>query len=298
VPHDANLGDKNLLVGWRALTTKGSCKTGKLMARPAHLPEYGSPPLDEVVLGIQFNPAAGYQQIRAGEVWALYRDKFPVVEEQQRLAPTFETFGPTIFARPAFQLVQGAEHDRFWFVNKAGDELIQFQSDRLLHNWRRRVGVDRPYPRFDEIAGSLSAEAKALERYFDSLEQQTLDVNQCEMTYINHFPIDDGGEFQHLSDYLKVVTFEDEPDDGAIQYRRTIRADDGTPIARLYCESNAGIRVDGAKVITLNISVRGAPRDSTIDGALAYLKEGRRLIVTEFTSITTDKAHRLWERSK
>lgn len=267
------------------------------MPRPAHLPDYGAPPLNEVVVGIQFRPAQGYQQIRAGEVWALFKERFPVVEEQQRLAPAFETFGAIQVQRAQLEFVQGAEHDRFWFVTEKGDELVQFQSDRLLHNWRQRHGVETCYPRFDSMADTLREQAQKLERYFSSLTPQTLEVNQCEASYINHFSINEHAGFRALDDYLNFINLGQEPpDDMVFRYRRTILGGDGKPTGRLYCDANVGITPEGKQVIMLTLTARGAPAEPTIESAISYLSHGRELIVKEFTAITTDKAHQLWER--
>lgn len=39
------------------------------MNRPKNLLEYDNPPVNEVVLGVQFSTPDGYQQIYSGEVW-------------------------------------------------------------------------------------------------------------------------------------------------------------------------------------------------------------------------------------
>ena len=268
------------------------------MTRPLSLPDYGSPPLNEVVLGIQFRLANAYQQIRAGEVWGLFKDRFPIVEEQPRLPSSFETFGPVQVQRNQIEIVEGAQHDRFWFLTLKRDELIQFQSDRLLHNWRKVDGVETRYPRFELMEETLGKQALKLEAYFNSLEPQSLEINQVEATYINHFPIDEDRQFKFLSDYVRLIEFEIEPDDCTIRYRRTIKDSNGNPTGRLYCESNVGITPKGKLLLTLNLTVRGTPSDSSIGAAMSYLRNGRDMIVNEFTTITTDKAHRLWERTR
>lgn len=112
------------------------------MTRPADLPDFSKPPLNEVVLGVQFSPPAGYTQIQAGEVWNLYRERYPRVEEYMPLPPAYELFGLPGMGQTSnqFSFLEGPLHDRYWFLRTAGDELIQFQNDRLLHNWRK-VGV-------------------------------------------------------------------------------------------------------------------------------------------------------------
>ena len=63
----------------------------RMASRPDHLPDFRKPPLNEVVLGVQFNEPAGYRLIRAFEVWSLFREVYPEVHEQPPLAPIVET---------------------------------------------------------------------------------------------------------------------------------------------------------------------------------------------------------------
>ena len=41
------------------------------MNRPKDLPEYDNPPINEVVLGVQFSTPEGYRQIYADEIWKI-----------------------------------------------------------------------------------------------------------------------------------------------------------------------------------------------------------------------------------
>ncbi|HXY56975.1 MAG TPA: TIGR04255 family protein [Methylocystis sp.] len=266
--------------------------------RPGHLPDYTNPPLTEVVLGVQFAPATGYQQIRAGEVWRLYQSEFPFVEEQQPLAPAFESFGLPFQANAvAFGLVAGAVHDRFWFVSRERDELIQFQQDRLMHNWRK-VGADSgSYPRFENILPRFAKELEALESYFGTLAPQTLKCNQAEISYINLINLADGGIQTTVGKWIRILDFKNlEPDECTIVLRRALIGTNGKRYGRLTCELKSGPHPGGERAIVLALTVRGAPEEPSISSALELLKRGRDLIVEEFTSITTDSAHEIWGR--
>jgi uncharacterized protein (TIGR04255 family) len=266
------------------------------MPRPSHLPDYGSPPLNEVALGIQYRPVDQYQQILAGEVWKLFKSNFPIVEEHPPLDPSFETFGPPEIRAPQFKLLEGAQHDRFWFLSERRDELIQFQSDRLLHNWRKPdIGPATVYPRFETMIEQFTQQAQMLGDYFYSLSKQQLEVTQCEVNYTNHLILDDD-QFSQMSDYIKVMHLDIEPEDTFFRYRRVIEDQDDKKIGRLYCEAQPALKANQQLIISLALTVRGAPSESTIESALAFMREGRDRIVHEFTTITTDKAHKFWER--
>ena len=262
----------------------------EIMSRPDNLPDYQNPPLNEVVLGVQFAPAQGYQQIRAGEVWELYRANFPFVEEQPPLPPAFETFGLPFQGNPLnFGFITGAKHDRFWFLSQNRDEVIQFQQDRLLHNWRKVANANNSYPRFEKIIASFEAELRCLEKYFDGLSTQNIKCNQAEIAYTNHIQLDREGAPSKAGDWLRFLNFgEVEPDDITMVARRTLRGSAGAPYGRIICEVNTALNPQGRRMLVLALTVRGAPSESSISSALEFLTRGRDVIIEEFTSITTD----------
>ncbi|WP_294534624.1 TIGR04255 family protein [uncultured Rhodoblastus sp.] len=267
------------------------------LTRPEHLPDYRDPPLNEVVIGVQFVPARGYQQIRAGEVWGLYRADFPLVEEQPPIPPSFETFGLSP-AGPMinFGFVTGAQHDRFWFLTPSKDELIQFQHDRLLHNWRKVGDQSNQYPRFENMIVKFDDELQRLETYFSGLSVQSLNCNQAEISYINHINIDKS-ESSAVKDWFRVLNLGDWPiDDVSATWRRTLRSDHEGPYGRLSCELASAIDPRGRRIFVLTLTVRGRPSGSSIVASIDFLKRGRAVIVEEFTAITSDSAHKIWGR--
>lgn len=264
--------------------------------RPPHLPEFRNPPVSEVVLGVQFRKPTGYQQIRAGEVWSLYRDQYPNVEEHPPIAPQFETFGPTRSSQLAFNLISGASHDRFWFVSEAGTELIQFQEDRLLHNWRKMDSEENVYPRFESMLPKFDDELRRLDNYMAALSPQALDINQCEVTYINAMQLADIPSSRPAT-WLKGFDLPNGgPDDFSYLFKHEIRDDEGRPTGRLTCEAISGLTPELEPVIRLTLTVRGTPASPSIKDAIAYLKQGRDAIVLAFADITSDAAQKHWER--
>jgi uncharacterized protein (TIGR04255 family) len=266
----------------------------KSIKRLDGLPDFNNPPLNEVVLGVQFVPPLGYQQIHAGEVWSLFKDSFPEVVEQPPLSPQFETFGFPQQPKMSFGLMTGSQHDRFWFVTKNGEKLIQFQNDRLHHNWRKVGDETNPYPRFEFMIADFESELRAIEKYFSTLHPQALNCNQVEMSYINHL-IPDKGET--TSDLINIISDKDlQADDFNFGYRRIVNDTNGQPCGRFYVELLPAVKQDGTRVFSLNLTVRGAPSSPTIDSALQFMKNGRELIVKEFDRITTESAHERWKR--
>lgn len=259
--------------------------------RPPDLPDFADPPLNEVVLGVQFAPAQGYSQIRAGDVWSLYKNRFPLVEEHPPLSPTFETFGRPKAAQAGLNFVTGAAHDRFWFLTPSKEQLIQFQQDRLLHNWRKVGDEQIPYPRFETMIRDFEQELGGLEDYFGTLQPQTLLINQCEVTYVNHIPFDQPDK------WLRFVRFEGtRVDDLAITFRRNLFRDD-EPVGRLICETGTVLH-NGKVVLRMALSARGAPSRPDMHAALELLRTNREVVVHAFAEFTSESAHQTWKRIK
>src|SRR5258708_1658 len=82
--------------------------------------------------------------------------------------PQFETFGGPAQPGVQFDIGFGLRHPRFWFLNKEGTELLQFQADKLIHNWRQVDGQPgAEYPRYETIVGRFSEEVTALAGYMN-----------------------------------------------------------------------------------------------------------------------------------
>ena len=268
--------------------------------RTEHLPDFDRPPLNEVVFGVQFAPAKGYSQVRAWEVWQLYRQDYPLVQEREALVPTFETFGPPSagLMMGGLNFVTGALHDRFWFLRQTEDELLQFQQDRLLHNWRRVGDRSIEYPRYEKMAERFSTELERLEKYFSGLSTQSLNINQCEISYINHIEGEIGAPPRPI-EWLRFASFEgQEPENISVAFRDVIRSNDHRPIGRFICECASGISPLGKPILVLTLTVRGTPSSGGRESALDFIHHGRDLIVQKFAELTTAAAHVVWGRRK
>ncbi|OWY28489.1 TIGR04255 family protein [Herbaspirillum robiniae] len=265
------------------------------VARPDGLPDFLNPPLNEVVMGVQFSRPKGYQQIYAGQVWQLFKDQYPVVQEQPALPPAFETFGlqQQIFPPPpGFGFFSGAMHDRFWFLTSKGEELLQFQEDKLLHNWRKIGDETNEYPRFESVIDRFGDELGKLQEFMTTLSGQQLLINQCEVSYINHIVFTEALPTpQH---WLNFVNFQSiSPNDVSMVLRETILDDEQRPQARLTYEISIGQK-SGQQMMNLGITFRGIPKTPNLPDVLAFLNAGRLRIVTRFAEITTTAAHEYW----
>ena len=273
------------------------------MPRPPGLPDFTDPPLTEVVVSIQFATPQTYSEAYIRDVWALFESDFPKVQEMPALAPTFEVFGgPELPAmRLNFGVLTAAMRNRYWFLNERGTELIQFQQDRFIHNWRKVPGHTNEYPRFDPIFSRFTKELEALDNYFRSKSWGLIMPNQCELTYVNQIPLttDTGQPIPKSYYFRKIdVSLDEDVSDFALYLRKPITAKDGRPVGRQFVEAGTGVDGKGNAVLGLNLTVRGAPAEASLAAALEFLQNARQLIDNTFVTFTSDAAQKKWGRTQ
>jgi uncharacterized protein (TIGR04255 family) len=265
------------------------------MVRPSHLPDFVHPPLDEVVLGVQFSPSPYYTSVNLKDVWELYREEFSGVEEKPALEPAFETFGgPSLQPNVQFRFGPPPIRSRMWFISSEQNHLIQFQQDRFLLNWRRGpTGTE--YPHFEDIAQMFSDNLTKLAHWFESIQSHPLEINQAEVSYINIVPVD---AFASVGDWFIFWGGGKLNIEGLNTTFGEVLCDtNGKPYARLLHELLSVSMADGKSIaFRLSLTVRGAPLGSDISTAMSFLEMGRERIVTRFTELTTEQAHQRWGR--
>jgi len=269
-----------------------------LNKRPENLPDFTLPPLDEVVIGVQFEPSGNYSSIHAKDIWELFKGQgYPTPQEQPALDPSFETFGG-LNPQPGINFKFGPPilHSRFWFISPDKNHLVQFQPDRFLINWRNRPEIN-PYPRFETIAESFEECLKALHKFFDRSLQSQLEINQAEVTYINIIPVNN---LSCIREWLRFTNLDQIDLEGVnFNFSEAIKTGSGKPYARMSYSLQSVTSEDGKmNALKLTLTFRGKPEGTGIAEAMEFAFFGRSKIVTRFTELTTDKAHKQWNRKQ
>jgi uncharacterized protein (TIGR04255 family) len=278
-------------------------------ARPPDLPEFDEPPVTEVYLSLQFKPLPALTAAHVGLLWTEFRSEFPRVEQRPPVISEVEAFGPP--AKPQVRILISQPDEpvdapwRFWFIDDSGNELIQVQKDRLIHNWRKVTGTE-VYPRYETIRSKFESDLRRFEAFVDTEGLGSIVPVQCEIQYLNHIVAGQG--WQNHSEVSRVVTkwggtyseeFLPEPEDALLNFRYRIPDPDGSPIGRLRVKVQPAIRDrDQVPMIVLSMTARGLIPDAAMAGVLEFFDEGRRWIVRGFTALTTPEMHRIWKRSK
>ncbi|MBI4905957.1 MAG: TIGR04255 family protein [Acidobacteria bacterium] len=272
------------------------------IGRPSDLPEFRKPPLTETVLSLQFEPIAGMTGAHAGLLWERFRGVFPFIQEHAPLPLIVEEF-----ERPShaveITLEEGRPVPRSWFLNDSGSELIQFQADRFIHNWRKSKDLVM-YPRYEPIRERFRFEVGVLEDFLKAERLGSLAVNQCEITYVNY--IEPAGVWERHGEAMKALvmcaplrrgSFLSEPEDVAVRMRFVIPDPEGKPSGRLHASVQPSWKKsDHSPILALHLTARGAPFGAGINGAFEFFDLGREWIVKGFADLTTPEMHKAWER--
>ena len=277
-----------------ASKTSGSYASG--------LPGFANPPVNEVVLSVQFDPLPSLQIHHFGLLWNEFRARFPKVESHPPIDRAIETFQrePAVQRQITFELVNPFMAPRVWFVSPAGNELLQIQRDRFIVNWRR-VKPDDKYPRYPHVRSMFEREFQIFAAFVAQQKLGDIVTNQVEVTYINQIqPCAVWDRHAQVGRVLNVMApeFKDEklptPELFRFSAQYVVGPTDA-PIGRLHLDFQPGFRGSDRKAIfAMNLTVRGKPMGDGLAGALKFMDVGRENIVRGFHALTTPAMHKEW----
>jgi uncharacterized protein (TIGR04255 family) len=233
-------------------------------------------PLVEMLLGVQF----GNQTLSLPTIFSFYneiKNDFPVIQEHPVTLNVIEHLD-----KPTEVTQLSGFHSRKFFITADDSKLIQLQPNRMNFNWRKNSDNDA-YPRFNPVYSEFS------ELYAKLLKtsNEKVTVNQYEIAYINHIPVED---FQNNpSKFLSTLQFSSSL--GNINLSYTI------PIielgANLTVLIQKGKRMDNnQEILIFNISLRGF--SDKVDIKL-WFDQAHDVLIDHFNTSITKDAKTKWE---
>jgi uncharacterized protein (TIGR04255 family) len=272
---------------------------------PLQLPSFDNPPLAEVVVGIQFERIPALTSARIGELWRQYAKEYPKTEDQAPLPPIrerFETSGPQPIL---FQVQAGYQTPRVWLISEDSTRLLQIQPDRFIFNWRKSDDENK-YPRFSVVKDTFFKELKIFVKYLDTHKIGDLNVMYCEVSYINHIKPNelwkthaDVGVIFPTFAKLNRSTANIELEESGFNILYHILDASKKPVGRLRIVNEPRYIINPQQPIYhLDLTARGYPLgERDIAGVEKFIDVAHREIVTGFVSVTSDKMHKIWERT-
>ncbi len=265
------------------------------------LPAFENPPVIETLLGVQFVPLQSFSILHFGLYAREIRSEYPSHEVHPPLNPALEGFEPFQAAGAGIGISVAAEPDlRCWFVDSSSTHLIQVQRDRFIRNWRK-VKPDQVYPRYHNLRPKFQAD---WERFCSFLQREGLripDVNQCEVTYVNHIELGKGWEsYSETHKAIKLLSrpvvgeFLGQPEAVHLNTSYVMPEKKG----RLHVAVQPVIsRPLGKEVLQLTLTARGRPGGSSLENIVDWFDLGHEWVVRGFADITTREMHAAWGRT-
>jgi len=269
--------------------------TNRLQPRP--LPGFDCPPLDEMVIVIQFEPLKQFSAAHMGLFWQKVRERYPLTEDNPPLLHQVELSEPTPGAGATIMRVPLAL--RCWFLSQDRTELVQIQRDQFIRNWRRIEGNEE-YPRYETLIAAFKREWREFMAFVAEEKLGEVKIDQCELSYINQIPKGEGWEsFADIGGVFRGLRPADpngllnSPE--AIGWNGQYKLPD--ELGRFYAELSPGFRGRDFKfVLSMTLKSRGKPAGPSEDNLFAWFDLAHEWIVRGFDELTDPNMHAVWKR--
>jgi uncharacterized protein (TIGR04255 family) len=255
---------------------------------------------------IQFEPLEALKGPQIGFLWSeQFRSDFPNVEEHQSISHVVELRQRPLVqrGRPQMAFLNQSPAPRVLFINEAGNELIQLQSDRLSFNWRRSDKYD--YRRYSSLRASFESQYASLCQFVEREELGDIVSDQCELVYVNHvlYPTESSAH-KHPGELIE--PFNDEYsqlagaslEDMNLHLQHVLSNESGEFLGRLYVEVSPGFTAD-AKIplYKVQFTARGAPLGEGLEGSLSFLDLAHDRLIVAFQEFMSTRVQNQWRNA-
>lgn len=268
--------------------------------RGPKLPDFGSPPVAETVIGYSFSPVPGWDLRYFGLLWNAVSSEFPTFQVQPPIVEASTTTSRVGLANLIVRAVGVTEPPvRCWYVDASETRLLQIQNDRFLHNWRKVSGAET-YPRYE---GDIRPRfLREWDRFLTFLSQHHLpapELRSWEVTYVNH--LQKGREWNSFDDIGSILRGWNIQDflpslaaPSVLQLNMSFPTDSDSKLT--VSVQPGSHRATGREVLVISLTANG--RAASPEEAIRGIDHGRATIVTAFAEMTTERMHKLWQRKE
>jgi uncharacterized protein (TIGR04255 family) len=258
--------------------------------------DFRSPPVVEVVCGVQFEPLADFRSAHVGLFWRQVRETYPVARDAAPLPPVMENFGAPSPAFSFFSVGGLVPLPRVQLVDARGGQMIQIQNGRFHHNWEKQQGEDQ-YRRYKNIRPAFVERWEQFKRFLGDQALGAPRPTQYELSYINHVVAGElWDETRGVGELLPWFAPPHEVAGHVFEPQFAMHSPLPKCRGRLHVTGKVGVRAkDGRHVLVFELTVRGAPLTAGDDDDLvAWMDDARECIVRSFVALTSERARIHW----
>lgn len=251
-------------------------------------------PVAEVIYGAQFRPLP-FTVTTPGRLASLFASRYPIEEQAPRLPIVLEV-PPGNRRLPSLPFTVGAAPaPRLLLLDSLRTTLLQIQSDRFHHNWRKVAGNE--YPSFEELLPVFVARWSEFKGHLRSVLRHQPGPIQYELTYVNH--IEQGPLWQPGQSPVGVLPWVSPRSIGAqgpIEVEVAVHQVLPELRGRLHAVARTGVRnSDGRPVLVFELTVRGTPARLLNDADIEkWFAAGHSALLNAFVTLTSAEAHSTW----
>jgi uncharacterized protein (TIGR04255 family) len=251
---------------------------------------FETPPIEEVVCGLMFEPVNDMLATHLGLLWERYKPNYGTVKEVPPLPIQIESL-PGVAFEPFTSLGELFPLPRIWFEETNGKGLIQVQRDRFHYNWRRAQS-DSEYPHFEQVFRLFTEKLEIFKSFLSGIVDRDLMVKQFELTYVNHIVLPKG--LDSLTDMGDVFAdFSWKPDRARMRPEvMTWQLSFALPDigGRLHATVRSAQRVqDGQPILLFDLTARGIAEEKTADAMGQWFERAHSYIVRSFVELTSPR---------
>jgi uncharacterized protein (TIGR04255 family) len=249
------------------------------------IPSYTTPPLTEVVCGVQFDTLP-LQTRHLGQFWTEVSNEYPLTQD----LPPVPEFGDF----PSVNILVMPPLRRTFMATSSTEYAIQIQENRLHYNWRK-LNPELTYPRFPTVFHRF-LESWGL--FSDFVRRQGLAEprpKRYELTYVNE--LNSLGTLSveqaiKLFDWEQIeAEFLPKPQGTNIAWSFSLPEQKGT----MNVSTNRFTKPDGRATVVLTLQCSG-PSTAENYSLNEWFDTAHEWIVRGFTDLTTLQAQRIWKR--
>ncbi len=146
-------------------------------------PTFETPPIVELVLGVQFNQLRRMQSAHYGRFWDAIGTDWLNPRDNPPIQEQFEFFGRERGVT-RLQIEPGPPLNRLTLINQSKDRLVQLQPTRMHLNWRNQ---ESSYPSYKTLIVEFEEILNSFTVYCQSEGLGKAEFNQWEITYVDRF---------------------------------------------------------------------------------------------------------------
>ncbi len=252
--------------------------------------DFERPPVAETALGVVFAPIGKWSTLHFGLVWEKFRRLYPRTEIKPA-TPSGVQIGVS------FSMGDTVDFPiRALFIDPTGNELLQVQRNAFIRNWRQ-TELTTEYQHYENVRPRFERDWIIFSRFLDDEGLGSVEVVQCEVTYINHLVR--GKEWENFEDVSKVFRAWSGGSFGSFKASQmvsfTVAYDLPGNLGRLQVLVHPGIRkTDSKEIIQFALTATVKSDGSGLAEILKALDSGHVAVVTGFRDFTTPDMHSHW----